>query len=151
MIRGVDLYMRMKKLKDKMDAYYEWEKDHEDKVEYYKKILSDPIIDFIVEANTARIIQDISREELAKKMNLPTAEIDKFENMMILPTVDFMKQLAEALGGRLFITIYGDYTVTVPLEYHKKLNDISESKNKSVKEVLLEMIIAEIKRNDDTT
>jgi len=151
MIKGVDLYMRMKKLKDKMDAYYEWEKDHKDKVEYYKKVLSDPIIDFIIEASTARIIQNMSQEELAKKMNLPTSEIDKFENLMILPTVDFMKQLAEALGGKLCITIYGDYTVTVPLEYHKKLNDISESKNKSVKEVLLEMIIEEMKRSEDTT
>lgn len=51
----------------------------------------------------ARIENDMSQRELAKKANTTQAVISRIENMSVSPSVGLLKRLAEALDKKLEI------------------------------------------------
>lgn len=53
----------------------------------------------------ARIKGNLSQRDLAKKMGTSQAQISKIEGMNGNPSLSFLKRLAEALGGKLQISI----------------------------------------------
>lgn len=124
----------MKKLEQR---YYEWEKENEDKIEYFNKELRDPLNDFIVEVITERLDKDLNQEEIAKKMGTKQPVISRFENLGRKPSYEFMERLARVLEGNLYITIHGDYTLTAPKEYRKKLDLLSKTTGKSPQELMM--------------
>jgi ribosome-binding protein aMBF1 (putative translation factor) len=52
-----------------------------------------------------RALEGLSQEELARRMGTTKAAISRLESGRHRPTVETMRRLAEALGGRLTLTI----------------------------------------------
>lgn len=128
---------KIEELKKMEQRYYEWEKNNEDKIEYFKKELKDPLNDFIVEVITERLDKDLNQEEIAKKMGTRQPVISRFENLGRKPSYEFMERLAKVLGGNLYITIHGDYTITASKEYREKLDLLSKATGKSPQELMM--------------
>ena len=148
--RGRKNMIRKKKIEElkKMERkYYQLERENEDKIEYFKKELKDPLNDFIVEVITERLDKGLNQEKLANKMGTKQPVISRFENLGRKPSYEFMERLAKVLGGNLYITIHGDYTLTAPKEYRKKLDLLSKETGKSPKELMMNFLEQGIKMN----
>jgi ribosome-binding protein aMBF1 (putative translation factor) len=52
-----------------------------------------------------RALESLSQEELARRMGTTKAAISRLESGRHRPTVETLRRLAEALGGRLTLTI----------------------------------------------
>lgn len=131
---------KIEKLKEMAQNYYKWEQDNSDKIEEFEKAdVIDPLETFILEVFKERLDQNLTQKALAEKMGTKQSVISRFENGGRKPNYEFMRSLAEMLGGNLYLTIHGDYTVTVPEEYREKLKMLSKETNKSVKQLLMEI------------
>lgn len=138
---------KLEELTKKSEEFYEFEEKTPDKIREFKKNPeSDPLDDFIVEVVGERLDQNLSQEDLAKKMKTTQSVISRFENMGRKPSFEFMQRLAEALGGKLHLTIHGDYTLTASKEHREQLDLLSEQKNRSPKEILEEFLEQGFKR-----
>ncbi|MCL4408022.1 MAG: helix-turn-helix transcriptional regulator [Thermotogae bacterium] len=138
---------KIDELKQKAKEYYEWEKNNPDKIEQFEaESKIDPLEDFILEVFKERLNQNLTQEELAKKMNTKQSVISRFENGGREPSYEFMNRLAEVLGGNLYLTIHGDYTITVPEKYREKLKMLSKEKNMSVNQLLMDILDREINK-----
>jgi len=136
---------KIEELKKMEQKYYQWERENEDKIEYFKKELRDPLNDFIVEVITERLDKGLNQEKLANKMGTKQPVISRFENSGRKPSYEFMERLAKALGGNLYITIHGDYTLTASKEYRKKLDLLSKETGKSPQELMMNFLEQGIK------
>jgi len=138
---------KMEELKRKSKKYYEFEEKNPDKIEEFEKNPErDPLDDFIVEVINERLDRNLSQEDVAQKMNTKQSAISRFENLGRKPSYEFMEKIANALGGNLYLTIHGDYTLTVPKEYREQLDLLSKQRNQNPKEILMELLEQGFKR-----
>ncbi|WP_036223700.1 helix-turn-helix domain-containing protein [Mesoaciditoga lauensis] len=143
---------KLKELKSMAKKYHDWEKQNKNKAKTFDDFIKgeerNPLEDFIVEVSNERIAQGMSQADLAKKMKTTQSVISRFENMGRKPSFEFMQKLAEALGGKIGITIHDDYTITVPKEYRETIDKLSKKSGKSPKAFLQELLINALEKTN---
>lgn len=78
-----------------------------------------PLSQMVAECQEARDRWSITQNELANRMGTKQSVISRFENMDgRLPNYDFIARMSQALGYAPAMSLYGDYTVTVPARLH---------------------------------
>ena len=82
-----------------------------------------PLYDFINDLLTLRYEKGWTQKDLAKATNLPVRIINKIETGEYDLRYSTMKKLADALGGRLFITIQEDDPVRLSEKVKTLLNE----------------------------
>jgi len=85
-----------------------------------------PLYDFINDLLTLRYEKGWTQKDLAKATNLPVRIINKIETGKCDLRYSTMKKLADALGGRLFITIQGDNLVRLSEKVRTLLDEIED-------------------------
>ncbi|MGC9384404.1 MAG: helix-turn-helix domain-containing protein [Kosmotogaceae bacterium] len=104
--------------------------------EYEPTTETSPLEEFILEVIERRGELEISQEELADLLGTTQSVISRFENLGRKPGYDFIKRVTEKLGGELLITLNGDYTLVVPMELRKKVDELASKEGFNTKEFL---------------
>lgn len=89
----------------------------------------------------------LSQKEIAHKAGTTQSAISRIETLNTNPSYKVLSKLSEAVGGDLYITPMGEMTITVPYGMQGKIRAIADSKQISVKTLLLDMIKNEISEN----
>ena len=126
----------LKKMKLKLEKLSEKPKLEE----YIPSAEKDALEEFILEVIERRAELKISQKELAEMLGTTQSVISRFENMGRKPGYEFIRRVSEALGGKLMITLNGDYAVVVPEELRPFVDKKAKEENKTTKEVLREFI-----------
>ena len=126
----------LKKMKLKLEKLSEKPKLEE----YIPSAEKDALEEFILEVIERRAELKISQKELAEMLGTTQSVISRFENMGRKPGYEFIRRVSEALGGKLMITLNGDYALVVPEELRPFVDKKAKEENKTTKEVLREFI-----------
>jgi len=133
--------MKDKRIKERSldDVLNEIEQDNsiKEKVDFYQ-----PLADFILEVQLKREELGMTQADLAKKMGTKQSVISRFENMGRIPSYTFLMKLSKALGKNFFMTINGDYAVTIPAELRERVDELANKEGLTPKE-FLNLLISE--------
>ncbi len=121
----------------------------------------EPYAKLIVEFQEMLHKFELTQAKVADKMDSKQSVISRFVNMGRLPSYDFLVRLANAVNGKLGITLNGDFMATVPLEkvetiiHHSNIKQISSKKfvqsllEKAIEDVESKAINLKEKNNRD--
>lgn len=134
----------MKKLNEleKMKQKLEKLSEKPELEEYVPSTEEDALEEFILEVIERRAELKISQKELAEMLETTQSVISRFENMGRKPGYEFIRRISEALGGKLMITLNGDYAVVVPAELRKRVDELADKEGLTPKE-FLNLLISE--------
>ena len=110
-------------------------------IEYEPLTKSDAIEEFILEVVEKRGELKITQKELAELLNTTQSVISRFENLGRKPGYEFMNKITKALGGKLKITLNGDYTVIVPKELRDRVDELAVNENMEKEDFLNILVI----------
>ncbi len=79
-----------------------WERDPEFREIWKKTRLEYEVARALIKA---RIEKKMTQVQLARKMKTKQSVISRVENAQTVPTLSFMRRLAEALGGKLKVSL----------------------------------------------
>lgn len=91
--------------------------------------------------------RELSQKEVARKAGTTQSAISRIETLNTNPSYKVLSKLSKVVGGELYITPMGEMTITVPYGMQSKIKAIADSKQISVKALLLDMIKNEISEN----
>ena len=110
-----------------------------------------PVANIISEYLQLVSTKNISKEDVAKGVGLTVNEIDKFESIEKIPNYDFFSTLAFYLGQKPYASLFGAYSATVHMNYHKSIDELARKLNRDpqrlVSEILEKAIIRELKES----
>lgn len=86
----------------------------------------------------------LSQKEISHKAGTTQSAISRIETLNTNPSYKVLSKLSNAVGGKLYITPMGEMTITVPYGMQDKIKSIADSRQISVKTLLLDMIKNEI-------
>ncbi|ACR80642.1 helix-turn-helix domain-containing protein [Kosmotoga olearia] len=132
----------LKKMKQKLEKLSE----KPELEEYVPSAEEDALEEFILEVIERRAELKISQKKLAKILGTTQSVISRFENMGRKPGYEFIKRISEALGGKLMITLNGDYAVVVPTELRERVDELANKEGLTPKE-FLNLLISESLNN----
>lgn len=89
----------------------------------------------------------LSQKEISHKAGTTQSAISRIETLNTNPSYKVLSKLSNAVGGNLYITPMGEMTITVPYGMQDKIKSIADSRQISVKALLLDMIKNEISEN----
>lgn len=114
-----------------------------------------PLSSLVLEVIEERVSQNLTQEDLARRLGTKQSAVSRFENLGRKPGFDFLERLARALGGKLFVTIHGRYVALVPRKYRGFVDELAREQKvepeKVVKELLVEAIEQKIRYAEDAT
>lgn len=132
----------LKKMKQKLEKLSE----KPELEEYVPSAEEDALEEFILEVIERRAELKISQKKLAKILGTTQSVISRFENMGRKPGYEFIKRISEALGGKLMITLNGDYAVVVPTELRERVDELANKEGLTPKEFLNLLISESLKQ-----
>jgi len=92
--------------------------------EYYR-----PLARLVIEVISIKNHMNMSDGDLARKMHVRKSTVQKFLAQAKIPSYKFLLKLCKALGGKLFISIHGDYAAVVPEEFKAIVDKRSKAIN----------------------
>lgn len=108
-----------------------------------------PLAQVITECIEARSRADMSQEKLAAIMKTKQSVISRFENMDgRLPSYDFIARLSIALGHSPGMTLFGDFTATVPPEKHELVQRMAAQQGVTARYFLEQLLISAIEKRE---
>ena len=112
------------------------------KNENFKKIYEEkrPLMDFIDDILELRYEKGWTQEDLAKAIGTAKSNISRIEKGKQNISYQMMQKLVRVLGGKLFITAYGDRVIRLSKEAMDILNDISRRSRKAPEQIVEESI-----------
>lgn len=105
-----------------------------------------PLNALILEVVEERTYQNLTQEELARRLGTRQSAISRFENLGRKPGFDFLQKVARALGGKLFITIHGQYAALVPRKYREFVDRLARGRNTAPEAVVRELLVEALER-----
>ncbi|WP_427365529.1 helix-turn-helix domain-containing protein [Candidatus Caldatribacterium saccharofermentans] len=105
-----------------------------------------PLNALILEVVEERTYQNLTQEELARRLGTRQSAISRFENLGRKPGFDFLQKVARALGGKLFITIHGQYAALVPRKYRELINRLARERDTTPEAVVRELLVEALER-----
>lgn len=100
----------------------------------------------VLEVVEERVSQGLTQEDLARRLGTKQSAISRFENMGRKPGLDFLERLAQALGGKLFATIHGQYATLVPRKYWKFIDELAREQGVAPERIVQELLVETIER-----
>lgn len=89
----------------------------------------------------------LSQKEISRRAGTTQSAISRIETLKTNPSYKVLSKLSSAVGGDLYITPMGEMTVTVPFGMQDKVRAIADTRQTSVKSLLLDMIKKEVSEN----
>ena len=78
----------------------------------------------------------LSQKEIAKKMGTTQSAVSRIERFKMNPSYLQLKKMAEAVGGKLFLSPMGEYSITLPADLQESVQVAAHIKNISLQAYL---------------
>lgn len=117
---------------DDIDVYFEESNGTENKWQ--------PLSQFVVDFDFLKGIKNLTQKEIAKKMGTTQSAVSRVLSMKGKPSYEVLRKMSLAVGGSLFISPMGDYSITVPYELQQEIGQLAEKKSVSVKELVTDYL-----------
>ena len=133
----------MMKEDDVLDYMNQLESDDESLNEFSKKY--EMLASFLAEYDFLKDKRHLSQKDVAEKMGTTQSAISRIERLKTNPSYFQLKKMAEAVGGELFLSPMGEYSITLPVDLQEVVESIANKKKETVKEYLEDCIHSAVK------
>ena len=95
---------------------------------------------FITDYEHLKSLNGYSQKEIADKAGTTQSAISRFLRMKGKPTYDLLRRVSSAAGGKLLVTPFGLYSVTLQYEFHDIADKIASEAGMDVPELLKKIL-----------
>ena len=78
----------------------------------------------------------LSQKEIARRMGTTQSAVSRIERFKTNPSYLQLKKMAEAVGGELFLSPMGEYSMTLPADLREPVRSAARKKNMPVRTYL---------------
>lgn len=122
------------KNEDVLDYMEQLESENDSLNDFSRKY--DSLASFLADYEFLKDKKSLSQKDVAKKMGTTQSAVSRIERFKTNPSYFQLKKMSEAVGGELFISPLGNFSLTVPVDLHEKIKSLADKKNESIGEYL---------------
>ena len=111
--------------------------EEQDEAQYWA-----PLSAVVIELRRLRSEYGQSQSDVARAMDTRQSVISRFENLGRKPSYDFLSRLAQVFGGKLGLTLSGQYCALAPTKYRAQIRAEAQRRGIATDEVVMEALIS---------
>ena len=127
--------MKRDQILDYMDSL---EKE-DDGLDSYVKVY-EALSDFLTDFDFLKDSLGLTQKDVADKMGTTQSAVSRIASLKTNPSYKQLQKMAEAVGGKLFITPMKDMTVQVPYDLQESVRKMAAGENKTANEYLEDVL-----------
>lgn len=105
---------------------------------------NEALVSFLNEIDILKGRSRMTQKDMARKMGTTQSAVSRIESLKTNPTYGVLAKMAEAAGGKIFVTPMADMTLTVPLDLQEKVSLLAADEGKKPHDFLLDIVRGEI-------